>query len=125
MTGKLILTIASLFLMSSSAFAASPTKFTINQANFTPVHWHATMQNGGFTIQNQANKTQYVQVAIESGEIYVYTVRGDSFGSCQQQLNADQGPYSVVCQLAPGDIIAADLDFSHPADATGTYQVKI
>ncbi len=125
MKGKFSFVVASLLLVSNSVFAAPSVIIAFKQANFAPVEWHATMQNGGFGIQNQTGKFQHVQVAIKSGEIYVYTVRGNTLGSCKQDLNADTGPYSVVCDLAPNDVLAADLDFAKMTDATGTYQVKM
>jgi hypothetical protein len=126
MKGKIFITVASLVFMNYTAFATPSIIYPLKQAHYQPVEWHATMQNGGFGIENKTHKTQFVQVAIKSGEIYVYTLDSShKLGSCEQSLNASTGPYSIICELAPGDTMAADIDFARMSEATGTYQVKM
>jgi len=125
MKRNLLLASLCCFLMSATTFAAKSQPIGIKNFTFNPVPWHATFANGGFTLENQTDKIQYVQVTIETGEILVLTISGHSVGNCRQDLNAEGGPKSVVCQLAPNDRLEADIDFAKMAEATGTYQVEM
>lgn len=111
--------------MTSYAFAAKTQTIGIKDSTFNPVQWRATMANGGFSLQNQTNKIQYVQVNIERGEIYVMNISGGEAGSCRKSLDAEKGPFSIVCELAPNDRLDGDLDFARGAESSGTYQVEM
>lgn len=115
----------SAFLMSSFVFAAKTQPIGIKDATFNPVAWHATMANGGFGLQNQTNKIQYVQVNVDRGKITVFTLVDGKIGDCRQDLDAEHGPFSVVCELAPKQVLSADIDFAEMAEASGTYQVEM
>ena len=63
---------------------------------------------------------------ILSGQIDVFVVRQGNRATQDINLNALTGPYSIIEELQPGDILAADLDFNLPdPEATGTYQVEM
>jgi hypothetical protein len=115
----------SLLLVGSAAFANKTSPIGIKNFTFNPVPWHATLSNGGFSLENQTNNIQYVQVTIETGEISVLTISGHEVGKCSKDLNAVSGPISVVCELAPHDRLDADIDLAKMAEATGTYQVEM
>jgi len=123
----------SVLLLSHAAFAAKsyhPKSTPIGIKNFTlaPVHWHVNLETGGFGLQNQTYKIQYVQVTIESGEISVFTYDSNTGepGKCNRDLDAQVGPFSVVCELAPHENLVAEMDFAKQSvEATGTYQVEM
>jgi hypothetical protein len=125
MKRNLLFPILSLLLMCNATFATKSPPIGLKKPTFSSVHWHATMSNGGFSLENQTNKIQYVQVTIETGEIAVITSTGQDLGKCRKNLDALSGPTSIVCELAPNDRLSGDLDFSRMAEATGTYQVEM
>lgn len=125
MKRNFLFSILGLLLISNVTFAAKSNPIGLKKPTFNAVPWHATMSNGGFSLENQTNKIQYVQVTIEAGEIAVLTTSGQDTGKCRKDLNAQSGPTSVVCELAPNDQLYADLDFAKLAEATGTYQVEM
>src|SRR5579864_179478 len=125
MKRTLLFTILSILLMSSATFANKALPVGLKKPTFSAVPWHATMSNGGFSLENQTNRIQYVQVTIETGEIAVLTIVGHDLGKCRKNLDAQSGPTSVVCELAPNDKLEGDLDFAKMAEATGTYQVEM
>ena len=114
-----------LSLISSATLAAKPLPVGLKKFTFNPVSWHATIGNGGFSLENQTNKTQYVQVTIETGEISVSTINNNEVGKCRKDLKAQSASLSVICELGPKDRLIADLDFSRVGEATGTYQVEM
>lgn len=115
----------SLFLTTNTALAAGAPPIGIKNVTFNPVPWHATFLNGGFSLENQTNIVQYVQVTIQTGEIYVYTLNSGEISNCRNSLDAQKGPISIVCELAPHESLYGDLDFARMAEATGTYQVEM
>lgn len=127
MKRNVLFALLSFLFISGNAFAATkPDPIVgLKKPTFAPVPWHGTVENGGFTLQNQTNKIQYVQISIERGEILVLTTSLQGVGSCRKDLDADHGPFSVVCQLAPNETLSGDIDFSKMKDASGTYQVEM
>ena len=112
-------------LVSTAAFSATSSPIELKKPTFAPVAWHATMSNGGFTLENQTNKIQYVQVTIQTGQLTVLTQFGHDLGKCRKDLDAQLGPVSVVCELGPNEKLNGDLDLSKGAEATGIYQVEM
>lgn len=125
MKTNLLAIATSLLLVSGTTFAAKNVT-VIKNPTFAPVAWHATLSNGGFGLENQTNKTQYVQVTIQTGEIHVFVLNGGKdLGTCKMDLTADIPPYSGICELAPTDVLVAELDMSKMGEATGTYQIEM
>lgn len=124
MKRDLIFTFLSLLLMSSVTFANQSILSGLKKSTFDPVPWHATFENGGFALQNQTEKTQYVQIIIKKGEIDVYAF-GNGSEKCRAHLDAQYSPISVVCELAPNDILNGNIDLVRRQEATGTYQVEM
>ena len=122
MKRSVLLVLSSLFLIGNVAFAKQSLPLDLA---FNPVPWYPSVVNGGFHMFNQTNKTQYVQVAISTGEIYVYTYGSNGLGNCGGNLNAEFGPFSIVCEVAPHEELSGDIDFAKMMDASGTYQVEM
>jgi hypothetical protein len=116
--------LAASLLTISSTFAAKPIINT-DHHNFNPVAWHATMQNGGFTYQNITQKTQYVQVAIDTGSIGIFKLSNGQINGCVVNLDANSYTHSTVCELLPNEILSGDYDFLAGIESSGTYQVEM
>lgn len=124
MKKRLIIAAISWIQMCSIAFA-TPLAIPIKAHTFEPIHWKATVQNGGFVFVNDTNKAMYVLVTIESGEIYVYTQPSGMHGKCAKSLEAGSSNLATLCELLPNEVIYGDLDFSRNQEAAGTYQIEM
>lgn len=124
MKRELVLIAAGLLLANSAVFAGKSATINLSNANFSPVAWHASWQNGGFTLKNNTSKTEYVQVVIEKGHIAPVMQRNNNV-AVLQELVAESNHFSDVYELAPNDTISFDLDFADNKEASGTYQVEM
>ena len=122
MKRKLSLSIAGLCLLSSVVLAANTNLSVVKTSTFAPVAWDANRSNGGFGIINGSQKTMYVQVNIQQGNIAVYTTTPKGRVECKHIIQ-DAG--SVVCPLNPNEHLSGDYDFAATIDAKGTYQIQL
>lgn len=123
MKRNLLFAVLGLLLMNGASFANKSHPVGLTKPTTNPVAWHATESNGGFSLQNETNKIQYVQVTLETGEIGIFTLSDHKRGKYLKELGGQSGSMAVVCELAPNDMLEADIDFAQVREATGTYQV--
>lgn len=114
-----------LLIVSSSVFAKQ--MITLDQkTTFDAVKWRITPQIGGIGFVNQTSKVQFIQVVLTSGSVGAYKISNSNVSiGCQTDLKANSNQTSMICELAPNDRFAIDLDMATMRDATGTYQVQM
>lgn len=112
-----------IFFFNASTFAKQ--SININESfAFHPVKWHLNIITGGFSIQNQTTKNQFVQIVLNTGSITVFKLINNEL-SCENALGGNSVSNSAVCELAPGESLHINLDYQPLAEATGTYQIKM
>jgi hypothetical protein len=125
MKRKLIFLAACIFMTNAVAFQV----INIKPASFAPVAWHLDREHGGyFDIKNDTHNIEYVQITVNSGRVNTYTRTTHGTMECKKDLEGNNNAYpyhSAVCELAPSDILAVNLDMSQDMDANGAYQIEM
>ncbi len=113
------------------AFMQTPANAAIaitnTSANFNPVEWHLTQDNGQYTIINATSRVQFVLVTLKYGAVgtFASTYDNENTPDCMATLSDATFQHSILCELKPNYFLNIDKDFSNEHDAKGTYQIEM
>ncbi len=126
MMKSILLVVAVLGLLGASLpVLATQTITAKNVTNFEPVKWRITQITGGFPLINETSKTQVVQLVLEHGAVGTHKKALNHTNHCEHYLSDGSMIKSIICELAPSEVLYIDKEFNDPSDATGTYQIAI
>jgi hypothetical protein len=93
-----------------------------NRLNFKPVHWKISVVEGGFSLENDTDRNEIIQVTHKKGGFYIYKFDGQEI-SCRASFSDDAHQLSSICILKPDETLKFDLDMMTLKSAEGTYQI--
>lgn len=115
--------ITSCFILTSNAIAKDLPLSKENLIGFKPVHWKITLADGGFTLKNNTDRNEIIQVTHKKGSFGTYKQDTNHESSCVAEFEDDSHQLSTICVLAPNEILHIDLNLVSLKDAKGTYQI--
>lgn len=115
--------IASCFILTGNAIAKDLSPLKDNPVSFKSVHWKITLADGGFTLKNNTDRNEIIQVVHKKGSFGTFKLDTNQELSCVANFEDDSHQLSTICVLAPDEILHIDLDLVSLKDAEGTYQI--